>query len=187
MTKEEKELHRVAFHEAGHALAVWRLGSMLLSITIEPATWPAVRIPCAGNIRHTWARGPHQDGFAQRHAMILFAGPMAQEQHDPNSDIDWGGYWDFEEAENIANIACRSRDSVEPFLQLAEREARALVREYWHCVEALARALLTKPTLSGDEAVLIMESAESVRQTNSFEFWRAAVKKSQPEPFSVSC
>ncbi|WP_207919316.1 hypothetical protein, partial [Methylobacterium segetis] len=82
--------------------------------------------------------------------MILFAGPAAQAMHNPDSDIAWGGSRDVAEAKNLAAIACRSPDSVSPFLRWARSEARALVRADWHCVDALASALLSRGTLSGE-------------------------------------
>ncbi|MEA1835175.1 hypothetical protein U8607_24110 [Methylobacterium durans] len=92
--------------------------------------------------------------------MILFAGPAAQAIHDPQSDIRRAATRDLADARNLAIVACRSPDSVAPFLRWARSEARALVRVEWHCVEALASALQLKDTLSGEKAVSIMEAAD---------------------------
>jgi hypothetical protein len=181
--RSERRRRVCAFHEAGHALAAWRLGSEIILVTIRPSTWPETRLPSEGRVEHRSGRGDHR-AFPHHQAIIYFAGPAAQARHDPRSGVRHDATWDHDAAENVARIACRSPASIGPFLRLADHEARALVRAEWHCVEALAETLVARETLSGPEAVAVLAAA-ATRHELAMQAVRAALAAEGAAAFAL--
>lgn len=158
-----RESARIAYHEAGHACAVWRIGATLERVVINPPDRQGRSLGSGGRVHHRGPAGvPHAE-FIRRRLLMLYAGPEAQRQHDPASDVLRGGAGDYADAENLAAIGYASPETRAAVLRMAEREARSFVRAEWPCIDALAQALLRTPTLDGAAAIAVMRVAGAHR------------------------
>jgi hypothetical protein len=143
----ERDRTRIAYHEAGHALAAWKLGIPFSEVSILPAV-------NRGDIARGLGTIERQRGTTAMHtaaAMFLLAGQCSQVRWDPGSG-DTGCEQDRTGARRHAEAL--SVD-VRKFQELAED----LVREDWTRITALADALLARNTLSGADAVETLEAA----------------------------
>jgi ATP-dependent Zn protease len=143
-----------AYHEAGHAVVGYRLSN---------------RFGWFPHYVHIEA-GNGVDGathFAQKRAVTaaewrakfyrIAAGPIAEFEHD-GSDDGWEGDWD-------------QIDTCMLYLPKSERfywsRARQMVLRNWHAVEAVARALMDRKYLNGEELERVVQRADARRQTLS--------------------
>lgn len=151
----------IAYHEAGHAVASWRLGDGITRVTIEPSCDAEREERYDGSF--TAGRGDRSalGGWGFRYAVMVLAGPAAQRAYDPRSQVpDTAGY-DHRELDNLAVIMCRSPEAQRAFVAWAKAEARALIRQDWHLVEALARQLMVDRTLDGPTATAILAETDA--------------------------
>lgn len=119
----------IAYHEAGHAVASWRLGDGITRVTIEPSCDAEREERYDGSF--TAGRGDRSalGGWGFRYAVMVLAGPAAQRAYDPRSQVpDTAGY-DHRELDNLAVIMCRSPEAQRAFVAWAKAEARALIRQ----------------------------------------------------------
>ncbi len=141
------ELSNVAYHEAGHALAVYRFNFFngTGKITIKP---DGVAL---GHIEHEDVSAhynPDQSKFDEW-AIVSYAGYVAEKRHDPNAE-KWRSAADEEKGDRCAG------NNKEHLLTETEK----MVSENWHQIECLAAALLENETLSDDEWSLVIDAAD---------------------------
>ena len=133
MTAHSEDLVR-AFHEAGHAVAGWRLGAELRQVTIE--------------------RGHNHHGIVCVHLPAQLVGPssvvfqlcggIAERTAFPHSD------WRAHSEADLAHVAqIFARDPGHPERARLERMAARLVAEDWQRIEDVAHLLLARRTLDG--------------------------------------
>jgi hypothetical protein len=137
---------RVAYHEAGHALAAWKLGIRFTEVSILP-------VAHQGDIARGLKLIEQERGTTAMHtaaAVFLLAGQCGQMRWDPNTD-HVGCDEDRSEAGSHANALLVQ---VKKFEDLADE----LVRTDWERLQALAAALLDRQTMSGVDAVSILDS-----------------------------
>jgi hypothetical protein len=124
-----------AYHEAGHASAAIALDQ---------------QAECA-YLRFVTTRYKRDDAEAlRRHAIVAFAGPMAELRLCAYSDAECADLWVTDWRDDLGN-ALRYLDACDgglcaPIL----RTARRLVRRNWRTIERVAAALIECGELSGD-------------------------------------
>jgi ATP-dependent Zn protease len=140
---------QVAYHEAGHALAAWKLGIPFIEVSVLPR-------PGHGEVATALDVIAEQRGETAMHvsaAVFLLAGQCAQLRWDPGSFSI--------ECEHDLALARPHAERLLVQLSTFETQAAELVQSDWHRVQALAIALIERPTIAGDDAVRILEGAPS--------------------------
>jgi len=138
---------RVAYHEAGHALAAWKLGIPFTEVSLLP-------VEPHGDIAKGLALIEQQRGTTAMHtaaAVFLLAGQSSQLRWNPDTGHAGCGEDRFEATRHAAALMVQ--------LQRFENLADELVRVDWERVKMLAAALLDKRTLSGVDAAAVLETA----------------------------
>ncbi len=158
----------VAYHEAGHAAAAWRLGIEFSEVTIVPAEDALGYVRRSGvvfrkQVRETLELGGSDRSRAwaqfraERYAVYCFAGFAAQKRFDPRSARNSHARSDREAAlEGLRFLY--PPDEIRLHWRILKMRAEAFVRGHgvWDAVTALAEALIARKTLSGEEAREIM-------------------------------
>jgi len=166
------EDRQVAYHEAGHAVALLALGGALASVSIagdarargrvrspsfpDPSVFP---IPLPGeHATERTVETPHD-------AMViaLLAACQAEQIATGRCDSRAAG---FDRAAAARHAARREGAHTAAYLDWAQQGASALIRRHWPAVEAVAQALLDQREVSGDQARRLV--AESGREDDSF-------------------
>jgi hypothetical protein len=154
-----KRLEATAYHEAGHAIAAWRLDARVFRVTIEPdedslgATHHSNPMKKADFEGIEWG---FTSARAQRRAensmLISLAGTAAQRRHNPRGVRVPHGKSDREQVYEILSRLCGpSPEMFRAYYRLMDLQARAFVRTpvNWQAIEILANELLRVRTLSG--------------------------------------
>jgi hypothetical protein len=153
-SRQQQQREAKAHHEAGHAVADLELGFRVSRVTIVAADDSLGR--CEGGSKvPSWLEPDvtvdmRTRSWIERRVMGILAGPIAEERFTgrPNHD---GAAGDWRQAVTLADFVCGSADEVAAFLAwLKIRTANFLAScERWPMVEAVARALLERGTLTG--------------------------------------
>jgi hypothetical protein len=155
--------HAAAFREAGHAVAAWHRGVMLMPISIFTRGKNVGRNVWHDPLRNVdmeWIRRSPSAALAERLAAILIAGPAAENSLGPRVQRGDSSLGRLEDAKTLlgGGPADRKRRGGRYTRVQAEVEeflARGDVRE---AVEALAGELIARGTVRGGEAASIIES-----------------------------
>ena len=165
MTRAERRLERTAYHEAGHAVACWAYGLRFKRVTVVPrddslghlAGWPW------GKGMQAYSLTAASERRFEAQIVCCLAGGLAAKQAGFR---DLGSHSDLQLAVNCAawlldggfRPVCGS-DVEEALLRFCHVCAKQVVGFRWVCVEALARALVAKGTLSEAEALDVIREA----------------------------
>lgn len=145
-------LASVAYHEAGHAVAAWRIGAAIESVTADPGE---------GCVVIRGPRGLYWREYVRRRLLMLYAGPEAQRLHDPSTNLAVAGAGDYADAEDMVVIAHGAGSPLSPLvLRVAERRARDFVRRERAAIEAVAAALVGRRHLDGPAIAVLMRAAD---------------------------
>ena len=155
--------HAAAYREAGHAVAAWHRGVMLMPISIftrGKRVGKNVWHDPLRNVDMEWVRRSPSTALAERLAAILLAGPAAENSLGPRVRRGTASLGRLEDAKTLlgtrpADRKIRSGHHDRVRAEVAKFLARAEVRE---AVEALAAQLLERGTIRGGEAASIIES-----------------------------
>ncbi len=172
MGRIDRRLKSTAFHEAGHAVAVFQMNIPIRKVTIVPegdalgyvlrsgVSFPkkvrqTLESSSRGTIRycfpHEFARAQY---LAERHAMYCLAGIEAQRQFDPKSVRHYHWRQDRESAlQGLYYIV--GDDEVPLYWRLLRQRTMNLLTlpGAWAAIRTLAKELIRRKTLSGNEAV----------------------------------
>ncbi len=156
-----------AYHEAGHVVVAAYFGLPTTDVTIVPsgdafgmATHPSPLMLDLGSEGTAAARR----SAARDMIVASYAGLAAQRLVDTQAP-DFHGHGDEEGAMDLSRTyavlprsGCFVGDEVhEAYLARLRGEAERLVRRLRTAIQALARALLSRKTIPGDEAVAFVE------------------------------
>lgn len=155
-----EELRRAtAFHEAGHAVMAMRFPAVRFSsVTIIAESnclgYCKTRVP-KWITRREPARRPERQWLLQCHAMVHLAGPSAHERYEGSlSPTGVSAYVnDYEKAMVMALLLCDEEDEAEKWLEWLTLRTEKWAASHWREIEAVAGALLVKPTLRRDEVI----------------------------------
>lgn len=147
-------LDTIAYHEAGHAVVSRMLGLRVKSVTIRP-----------GSVLIDSFSG----AATEKQILTLLAGIYAQRRFAPHSA--WrsrnqshpnSGY-DFDNVALLIHDQHGSGRVADLYSRYAFAKAEQLVDDWWQHIEAVARALLERGTLTGAEMYQVMFAAEKTR------------------------
>ena len=150
-----------AFHEAGHAIAALQFGWPINLLTII-ADVDRDGLSRGGHIQIT--RRLEREDPAKAMVFAL-AGPAAQRCGVPRSHVQASGISDFEEADRLARLHCRTIHSERTLKRFAAQEAKALVADAWAKVDAIAQALLARNVLTGSDVDHIIHPIAQAQAT----------------------
>ncbi len=147
-----------AYHEAGHVVARWHFGFPIVHATIDASgdyhgavEGPNIHIELAEQFNE----GAEQ---ASRNFMVIcFAGPEAQRAYDPDSVETWHADSDEERAgEALSHMGYppERTQAIDAELRL---EATEFVRAHWSQIDMVARALLERREMTGEELYRVLE------------------------------
>jgi len=127
-----------AYHEAGHAVIGVLMDFELDSVTIDPGEGMSMDGYSATTNAPSREKGSGEEQLRRR-AVYILAGEMAEKKFDPvrANQLDWQG-----DREELAFL------KLDGILAL-KAEAEKLVKDNWTAIEAVARALLDRKTLTG--------------------------------------
>lgn len=156
--------HAIAFREAGHAVAAWERGIMLMPLSIFAVSRGAGRNvwnDALRNVDFEWVRTAGSPALARRLAAILLAGPVAADLYGPKLPRGPASAERIREARALLRAA--SGDSGADPRELFGRTLAAAKtflkrRRVEDAVTALASVLLDRGTVRGGEAASIIES-----------------------------
>ncbi|MCK1605450.1 hypothetical protein IVB02_29645 [Bradyrhizobium sp. 166] len=209
--RTEEHDHRLAVHEAGHAVCARLLGQALGGATVDPGpgygglVWRERYVPAS-----TEGRGDASD-VRECFSPLM---PKAGEDHSAYADIYGNTYirvlellsgraaermlidgepaWpadDLRQARELALLFCKSEEAIETFIAHCDVAARDLLMPYGDVVIALSTVLRTKRTLNGREIDKIIWDVET-RKALAIEHrrraeWRKA--EVEAERFRAKC
>ncbi len=171
-----KRLEEIAYHEAGHAVVGWKSGLKVRRVTIEPDAEDRT----LGHVLYARARGFRPDirlddrarCRAERHIVCSFAGQLAHAKFLGRRG--WGMEQDDREAVGYGlYLRCTSTEAREAYLHYCFLTARDLVKTQWRGIQAVARALLQRSTLTGSEVIEVLSPGSAALR----ERLRAAAQK----------
>jgi len=157
------DIERIAYHEAGHAVAGYflRLGFLRVSIIsdrdslgrLTPGAPP--REVREGGF-YSWSA----IAWGQKATLRLLAGPAAAARAGGDPAAVLAGS-DWNQAGNMALELCESEEEANAFLTWLWAKAQNFVNDpiYWRAIKALAGELLQTPEISGKRARTIIGAA----------------------------
>ena len=163
-----RELRAIAYHEAGHAVAAWRLGLKFRRVTIKSEDdslghvlnvrgpkWLNDEIGVIGSVRARL--------HAERYIVYGMAGQIAEEKFRGHRPHPWTHSDDDRSAIVLAMRAIPgSQRTVNAFLHYCFENARDIINSQWPQVTAVAAALLAQQTLTYEETLeVIMPGAKA--------------------------
>jgi hypothetical protein len=185
--RTEEQDHRIAVHEAGHAVCARLLGHALGGATVDPGpgyegrVWSERHVEAfvegrgdASDVREALA--PLMPNAGEDHSVVadilgnsytqvieLIAGRAAERMlldGEPASPVD-----DLRQARELALLFCKSEEAIETFVAHCDVAARDLLMPYGDVVIALSIVLRIKRTLDGpqiDQIILDMETRKAL-------------------------
>jgi hypothetical protein len=166
-----KEWRRVAYHEAGHAVAAHALGAVIHWVRHLPcALDSAVKSGCS----FEWTSPMPPAQSRQAPAIATIAGPLAEwlcqrgtpvsiEGTSPDDFLSQIGPEANSDLETIERLIALDIPNISPehrkriYVGCADRAMSLLARQ-WPAVEAVAGALMDKGLLSHEEALAILQA-----------------------------
>ena len=154
--------HAVAYREAGHAVAAWERGVMLMPLSLfatSKGTGRNVWNNALRNVDFDWVRKEGSPALAKRLASILLAGPVAESLFAPRLPKGTASVERVRDARTLLNAASRDTIGARRPLEKARAETERFLKR--RCVKqavtALAAALVSRGTVRGGEAASIIE------------------------------
>jgi len=153
-----------AYHEAGHAVAYFRLGKRIRKVTIVPNG--EYQGCCFGYGKYPELNGsveitPGIEKKVEQEIIILFAGSIAQAKYLGRNPRGWSKFHDVDTAINLGMGVNGSMKTTEAYLNWLFVATKEMFNQEktWTEVGAIAQELLKKKTLSGKEAYAIWRDA----------------------------
>jgi hypothetical protein len=159
--KKNPRRERVAYHEAGHAVMAWAVGSKLRRVDIEKTEGREGQThdtTLTRNERLDYVVTDRARLKMEGDAQVFLAGRTAEIILNPRSR-PYGYRGDYSKAIDLVSCFAANNRVVETHLAYLEARAHAALTRYWPAVVALALALLAQVTVSGDEAERVITEA----------------------------
>ena len=150
MTRNERRLEAVAYHEAGHAFMAWKEGVRIHRLSIVPDESTNGRVkhesPLKG-VRLDIDNSGRARVRAEKHIRIYLAGPIAQRKHRPSSWRQWHGRSDHDEAADLIFRVTGSDEEANAYIKRLSIQTSNMLKANWPLVSRLAVAALEHRTL----------------------------------------
>ena len=150
-----KKLQSVAYHEAGHAVAAWRLRLKINSVTIRGTDDYAGLTSHSNPLRGIDIEVDASDRArcrVENAIMVCMAGPVAQKKFNPTGFRRWHAESDWDHAGDLLiRIAPATVRGGTAYWTLLEERTKGLIGVNWVEVQTLAEALLESETLKRPE------------------------------------
>ena len=160
-----------AFHEAGHAVAAWRLRIRLHGATIVPTIDASGQVEYANPLRGINLELDNSNRARLRSEllmMVLLAGPEDQRQYSPRSWRSCHGGYDFGKAADLALNFNGYEDAANAYVRWVEIRTRYMINDLWWAVEKVAGALIEQESLSGKQIKrIILTDGTRSRETGT--------------------
>jgi hypothetical protein len=163
--------HAAAFREAGHAVAAWRRGVMLMPISIFASGKGAGRNVWNDPLRNVdfdWVRSADSSALVERLASVLLAGPISEGLFGPRLRRGGASTERIRDARALLRAISDPRNSRNERYTTVHVEVERFLADpsVKEAVDAVASALLDRGTIPGGEAASIIEShLEKPRRT----------------------
>jgi hypothetical protein len=171
-----RAIEATAYHEAGHAVASWRLGIAIgrTGVTIVPDQ-------TAGSLGSSASRqyvnrdieldcSDRNRIRAERKVQVCLAGEVAQRRHDPRSVRRYHAKSDRRAAISLLTYFATERKELEAWFNLLHIRTENLLSnpDIWRAVERLAVALIERRTILGKDAteIIILGFGEQLYSRN---------------------
>jgi ATP-dependent Zn protease len=152
-----------AYHEAGHAVVGAVRGRPPIFVTIIPDGRIAGKneFPedCRPEFKNHFGDSPEKRAYIETRILTEVAGTAAHDLHIPERAHDWSDAYDEQCASTLIDENAGWADS-EPdsYFQQLQETARGLLQTNWPWVEAVARALIERKTISTAEVMELRPS-----------------------------
>jgi hypothetical protein len=156
-----KQYFAAAFREAGHAVAAYDQGVMLMNVSIfrtGPGVGKNVWNDALRNVDFDWIKTADSPALSERLAVILMAGPVAQRYFLPASPKGDEHRKRLEQTRRLLDAAAGGRERGKKRFERMHRDLERFFRrgEINEAVTELAKTLLLKGTVLGEDAVAIV-------------------------------
>lgn len=153
-----------AYHEAGHAVADWRYGFKIKTITIVPTADAVGSVTSKtrlklGDMDYAY---PSSARIARNHEMIvaLLAGGAAQRRFNPKGIRSHHSSSDLEKVKNLVSRLHSEGEEYYVRRYLEERSWNLVNHpQNWRLIQDLAKALLEHRTMSGTEVEALLRAS----------------------------
>lgn len=147
----------IAYHEAGHAIAAWRLLNgrnrvHRVSIVRDDDSLGQINhAPLLRGIQLDVDDSPRAQRKAEDLMLVCLAGPAAQCKYNPRTVRHYHGAGDCEQVYDLLSHLCSSDKEKDLYFRLMETRAEQFVARdfHWRAIEILAWELLKQRTMSG--------------------------------------
>jgi hypothetical protein len=156
-------IQATAYHEAGHAVAAYRLGVSLRQVSIEPDE------SSAGHVKHqrlldktvAYDRSDRNRMRVERLVIVCLAGLEAQRKFNARTVRHFHAHSDYQSAVGAVERFTTSNEETQAYINYLLARTRSLLAEPggWEEIIGLATALLERQRLTGKEAVRIIRGA----------------------------
>jgi ATP-dependent Zn protease len=145
--KADENIKRIAYHEAGHAVAAYRFKHEADTISIVPD-------PLTGILGFSREEYESMDGSTSvEQIIVLYAGWAAEHKYDSNSNpLESVG-----DTEKAGYLLQYIEGETESILRI---KTEKIINENWNAIEALATALIENQTLKYDEWTNIIDAVD---------------------------
>jgi hypothetical protein len=162
--RTDKALWSTAYHEAGHAVAGWRLGIGLRKkgVTIVPDEAAGTAGSCtsrwASNRTIEWDASDKKRIRVENDVQSLLAGMIAQRRYAPRRRWRRGAFGDSRVIDDLLTRFTYDQKEIDAWVKLLRIRTQNLLSnpDVWRAVERLAAALIERRTIPGPEATEIM-------------------------------
>jgi hypothetical protein len=171
---------KLAYHEAGHAVAAWICGIRVKRVTIVPDArslghvvhqFMPVCIETDSWDREDWEAFMYEDREPrgtpsleeakhnrETEIIILLAGGIAARRYNPRGREDYTSGDREDMHAFVRSYVTVSAQKGEAYVDRLKARAAEILEEHWYLVKALAEELLGRRTLDGDETTKFLEN-----------------------------
>ena len=154
--RRTKVLEATTYHEAGHAVAAWRVGvrcKLLSTVADETSAGRHVHTPYFSGMNPEYDDSPRVQRRLENMALVCLAGPAAQRRFNPKGFRRAYARDDYHQAVDLLSYIAPDNEVLGAYVGLIEVLARKFVEapRNWYCIESLADELLQRHEMSGRE------------------------------------
>jgi len=158
---EHRRLEKIAHHEAGHAVIMHHFGVEIDELSIKPNVDRMAGVKPKTGDTNPLSTNPDEIFARFERSVLSFLGGLAAEHiynREPKNISPIGSQKDLENAKELLrafNVEVSPQDLIDEFFN----KVVGLLKENWGAVETLSQALIKKGTVTGEEAVKIIEES----------------------------